>query len=250
MKEKGYLLLSEERKINTERDYLIRVKVELWKLPLPQPTEFPQGYKFKLIAYNIENSEELVRIDNHQGKFPHYHLDNKQKSFTWVSLAETERLFLQLVQEKFGSFPWEFNLKITSKIMKKYIFKYDPYASVKEIFDHVEETVATSKKFIQPKNISIVNQFSVINRILSKVRLELFSMIREKQPNNIHELAQLLQRDYANVWRDCQVLANCEIIELQKQDKETKPIALYDQIVIEFPLMNINKQKDRTSLLV
>ena len=66
--------------------------------------EFPQGYKFRLIAYNLENPSELVRIDNHCGKSLHYHSNGKQKFFTWVSLAETERLFLQLTQEKFGAF--------------------------------------------------------------------------------------------------------------------------------------------------
>jgi len=73
-------------------------------LPLPQPSEFPQGYKIKLIAYNLENSSETVRIDNYHGKSIHYHSNGKQKFFTWVSLAETERLFLQLAQKKFGYF--------------------------------------------------------------------------------------------------------------------------------------------------
>lgn len=82
---------------------------------------------------------------------------------------------------------------------KKFIFKYEPQASVKEIFAHLEETIKTGKKYIQPKNVSITNDLAVINRILSKTRLELFSVIREKQPNNIQELAQLLRRDYANV---------------------------------------------------
>src|SRR4051812_13292446 len=98
------------------------------------------------------------------------------------------------------------------KIMnKKFIFKYEPQASVKEMFTHLEETIKTGRKYIQPKNVSITNNLAVINRILSKTRLELFSVIREKQPNNIQELSQLLQRDYANVWRDCQVLASCKI---------------------------------------
>src|SRR3954464_5740066 len=104
MKKRGDLLLAEERKLITEKGFLISIEVELWKLPLPQPSEFPQGYKFKLIAYNLENPSELVRIDNHYGKAPHYHSNGKQNFFTWVSLAETERLFLQLAQEKFGYF--------------------------------------------------------------------------------------------------------------------------------------------------
>jgi predicted transcriptional regulator len=132
--------------------------------------------------------------------------------------------------------------------MKKYIFKYDPSYSLKEMFVEFEKAIKTGEKNIQPKNISIVSQFSVINRILSKTRLELFSVIREKQPTNIQELAQLLQRDYANVWRDCQVLAGCHIIELKKLEKEIRPLALYDQIVIEFATPIGKKVGENTSL--
>jgi len=126
------------------------------------------------------------------------------------------------------------NKNISSdNINKKFIFKYEPQSSVKEMFTHLEESIKTGKKYIQPKNVSITNNLAVINRILSKTRLELFFMIKTNQPNNIQELAQLLQRDYANVWRDCQVLANCRIIKLEKTGQEIKPIALYDQIVID-----------------
>ena len=83
--------------------------------------------------------------------------------------------------------------------MKKFIFKYDPQASVREMFEHFAEAIRTGKKFIQPKNISVTSDLTVIHRILSKTRLELFSVLREKQPTNIYELAKLLQRDYGNV---------------------------------------------------
>src|SRR6185312_11034375 len=122
---------------------------------------------------------------------------------------------------------------LSDKINKKFIFKYEPQASVKEMFTNLEESIKTGKRHIQPKNVSITNNLAVINRILSKTRLKLFFMIKTNQPNNIQELAQLLQRDYANVWRDCQVLANCRIIKLEKTGQEIKPIALYDQIVID-----------------
>ncbi len=130
---------------------------------------------------------------------------------------------------------------------KKFIFKYDPSASVKEMFNNFAEAINTGKKYIQPKNVSITSDLAVINHILGKTRLELFSVLRTKQPNNIHELAQLLHRDYANVWRDCQVLANCRIIKLKKMEKETKPVALYDQIVIDFPVLFSEEQKKEIS---
>lgn len=115
---------------------------------------------------------------------------------------------------------------------KKFIFKYEPQSSVKEMFTHLEETIKTGKKHIQLKNVSVINDLAVVSRILNKTRLEIFLVTKKKQPSNIHDLAQLVQRDYANVWRDCQILANCQIIELKEKGKEIKPIALYDQIII------------------
>jgi predicted transcriptional regulator len=82
---------------------------------------------------------------------------------------------------------------------RKFIFKYESQVSVKEMFAHLGETIQSGKKYIQPENVSITNDLRVINRIFSKIRLELFYMIREKRPKNIKELSFLLQRDYANV---------------------------------------------------
>lgn len=129
---------------------------------------------------------------------------------------------------------------------RKFIFKYEPQASVKEMFTHLGETIQSGKKYIQPENFSIINDLRVINRIFSKIRLELFYMIREKRPKNIQELSFLLQRDYANVWRDCQILANCGIIKLEKKEKEIKPVFLYDQIVIDWGIDKENRMKSGT----
>ena len=55
-----------------------------------------------------------------------------------------------------------------SKNNKKFIFKYEPQSSIKEMFTHLENTVKTGKKYIQPKNVSITNDLAVINQIISK----------------------------------------------------------------------------------
>ena len=118
---------------------------------------------------------------------------------------------------------------------KTFIFKYDPYFSPKQMFSEFKEAI-NGKKYIQPENVMVSNDLAVIHRIISKARLKVFAGIKEYQPANVHELAQLLHRDYTNVWRDCQVLANCGIIELKEQGKETQPIVLYEQIVLDFPV--------------
>ena len=131
---------------------------------------------------------------------------------------------------------------------KTFIFKYDPYFSPKQMFGEFKEAIH-GKKHIQPENVMVSNDLGVIHRIISKARLKVFAGIKSYQPVNVHELAQLLHRDYTNVWRDCQVLANCGIIELKEQGKETKPIILYEQIVLDFPVSkeNLVKRKEINS---
>ncbi len=118
---------------------------------------------------------------------------------------------------------------------KTFIFQYDPYFSPKRMFGEFKEAI-NGKKYIQPENVMVANDLSTIHHIISKSRLKLFACIKEHQPDNIRKLASLLHRDYTNVWRDCWVLANCGIIELRGD--ENKPIVLYDQIVLDFPVSN------------
>ena len=133
--------------------------------------------------------------------------------------------------------------------MKKFIFKYDPQATSKRMFQGFWEAVDSGKKHIQPKNVMIANRLETIYRVTSQARMDLLACLVEKQPANIQELAQLLQRDYANVWRDCQALNSLGIIKLKKAgSKESQPIALYDQIVIEFPQMKREREKPTASL--
>lgn len=119
---------------------------------------------------------------------------------------------------------------------KEFIFRYDPSFSPKRMSAEFAEAIG-GKKYVQPENVMLANDLAVIHHIISKARLKLFSCLKENKPNNIHELAQLLHRDYTNVWRDCQVLANCGIIELKgkSKGKEVQPIVLYEQIVLDFP---------------
>jgi hypothetical protein len=70
----------------------------------------PEGYKMEWIAFNLAKpKEEFVLLDNHPGKLPHYHIDDKkkQKFLAWISRSETEKMFLDLVRQRFGDFDFE-----------------------------------------------------------------------------------------------------------------------------------------------
>jgi predicted transcriptional regulator len=89
--------------------------------------------------------------------------------------------------------------------------------------------------------VVIVNKLDTIYRVANPARLDILTCLVEKKPNNIQELVQLLQRDYANVWRDVQALNSLRVIKLKKEGKEIKPIALYEKITIELPIVSPEK---------
>ena len=81
--------------------------MKLWKLPKSNVKEFPEGYKLSWIVFNLVTEKERILFDNHVGKSPHYHENGEEKFLEWVSLEHTEKLFYQMVYQKFGYFNYE-----------------------------------------------------------------------------------------------------------------------------------------------
>lgn len=115
---------------------------------------------------------------------------------------------------------------------KTFIFKYDPQASIERMFSEFRQAVAGKLKLVKPHEISSPHIEVLLNSI-NKNRWDIFTCLVEKNPNSLTELAQLLQKDYANVWRDVQILEGMGIISLEKRGQEVKPIALYERIVFD-----------------
>lgn len=81
----------------------IFIEVEVLKLATDKP-EFPQGFKFKWLAFDRDKPSEKILFDNHTGKKPHYHIDKKEKFFTWKSRKDTQQMFYQEIIKKWGNF--------------------------------------------------------------------------------------------------------------------------------------------------
>ncbi|CAG8815188.1 9665_t:CDS:2 [Gigaspora margarita] len=58
---------------------------------------------------------------------------------------------------------------------------------------------------------------------VTRERLELFQTLSKKRPDSLEQLANYLQRDYEEVKKDAEILANLK----------EKPVVLYDRIVLE-----------------
>ena len=99
------LLFHEKEKylMTSQKEIVIEMKLFLALSPFGK--EFPEGCKFNWIAFNKHNPKEKVLFDNHEGKGPHYHIDNQSETFfTWISLTHATTLFYQKITERFGDF--------------------------------------------------------------------------------------------------------------------------------------------------
>jgi len=117
--------------------------------------------------------------------------------------------------------------------MKNFIIQYNPYHTVKGMFQEFEQAIE-GKKLVQPKNLMIVSDLGVVDKLITKSRMELFACLQEKKPKNVQELVSLLGRDRDSIQEDLQILNGLDIIKLKKEGPEIKPIALYDRIVFDF----------------
>ena len=53
----------------TLRGYVIKIEMKLYRYTQPMSVEYPEGYQFSLIAFNVDKpQQELVLFDNHHGK--------------------------------------------------------------------------------------------------------------------------------------------------------------------------------------
>ncbi len=77
-----------------------------------------------------------------------------------------------------------------------------------------------------------------IGKILTQERLRLLSIIREKRPESISELARLLKRKESNVHNDLTFLEGVGLLELKEGKNHVRrvPVVDYDALHITVPL--------------
>jgi predicted transcriptional regulator len=133
---------------------------------------------------------------------------------------------------------------------KQFIIKYDPSYSLGKMFNHLDQAIE-GKKHLQPENVIVCHDLATIYSTITKNRLDLLTFLVSKQPENIYQLAKLLKRSYSHVWTDCQTLNGLGIIELKKSDNDEekiRPIALYEEIIFNFPVKQIVESNSRILL--
>ncbi|MBS1983109.1 MAG: hypothetical protein JST16_02960 [Bdellovibrionales bacterium] len=66
--------------------------------------EFPDGLKFRWIAFDEADPEMRVLVDCHSGKGPHVHVDadTEGRAFVWTGIDDAVALFVYEIEQRFG----------------------------------------------------------------------------------------------------------------------------------------------------
>lgn len=116
---------------------------------------------------------------------------------------------------------------------KIFTFKYDPTISLERTFAKMNEAVRTGRPSVHLHQISFASIKDITEEFISP-RPKLFACLVEKQPQSLYQLAKLLKRDYANVYKDVKSLVAMGVIKLEKKEKKIKPVPLYNKIFFDF----------------
>ncbi len=131
--------------------------------------------------------------------------------------------------------------------MKTFTFRYDPDASLNDLFSRAIRAAKSKTPDVHP-NVLASKSVSSLLQAMSAGRIELFYAIASKRPDSIYHLAQLIERDSANVIRDVKTLEQIGLIELVPEkdgDRERlRPVAKYDRIVFDFGASKRFSKKD------
>lgn len=90
---------------------------------------------------------------------------------------------------------------------KTFVFKYDPTITPEKMFANFQQAWHGELKVVEPHIIKS-NSIKALLHGLTEERLELFSVVAEKKPDNLEQLAHYLHRDYQAVKKDAEILAS------------------------------------------
>jgi len=87
---------------------------------------------------------------------------------------------------------------------------------------------------VKPLKGEFFESLEAVRNFLTEKRLELWRIIRDKEPQSLTELARLVMRDYKDVYQDVSILVEVGLVDLRKPKKAktraVKPVSLVDQL--------------------
>lgn len=128
--------------------------------------------------------------------------------------------------------------------MKSLVLRFKPYG--KDLVFNIIRKAKKGKGAIEDEVIYF-NDISSMYKFMSKERLKLVSVIKNKKPQSIYELAQLVNKDQGYVSKELKFLSRLGVVGLTPDNSGVRekliPTFNYDNIVFDV-------QIDRVSGLV
>ena len=114
------------------------------------------------------------------------------------------------------------------------------FESVDHFFDRVEKSLKRKKKSLAPKDTLLFADVLSYQRFMTEQKLLILVMIYTHKPNSLYQLAKLVDRNLANVKRDCDALEKGDFIVYEDVEGKTQAIAPrlafnYNAIVVYLP---------------
>ena len=113
-----------------------------------------------------------------------------------------------------------------------------------EDWDHFKTRVKSAIKkgisSVTPKNTLVFSSVAQYQKFMTEQKVAILAAIISKGPSSIYQLAQVVERDFANVQRDCTALESMGFVRLDEKDdaKKSKMPKLafdYNRIEIHMP---------------
>jgi predicted transcriptional regulator len=110
----------------------------------------------------------------------------------------------------------------TKKFRIRFQMLDQSFGDFKEDWKAVEKGKKPSK-LVSSEASLLMMDYSMFPKVFSTERLRVIHTIQERRPASVSELAEMLEREQANVHRDVHFLAELGILELTRVKEEGKP---------------------------
>jgi predicted transcriptional regulator len=87
---------------------------------------------------------------------------------------------------------------------------------------------------VKPLKGEYFESLEAVRNFLTEKRLELWRVIRDRDPKSLTELAKMVQRDYKDVHQDVSILVEVGLVDLRKpkntKTRSLRPVAIVDAL--------------------
>ena len=100
-------------------------------------------------------------------------------------------------------------------------------------FVRVAKSIATGKK-VEPQKGIYVADVETVRSIFTEGRFKIIQVLKSKSPQSIYALANLLERDFKNVYNDVIFLSQLGILKVEEANtgrNQKKPVLVCDKIL-------------------